>query len=649
VSALAILSAPPFGAPNLTAGDLMSNIQPTPNFDPDAKRLIDIIRERKGWSDEFIKEFNNPQHDLLKDSDKMVLALRQLWQQQRKLVILPDFDMDGICAGVLSYAGFSELGFNVEMYVPDHRDGHEITEHTIAKLLASHPDTHTIITCDCGINSNKAIKLAQSQGIQVLVTDHHVEQTDDEFDHCVADLYVDPCRLDETYFNKTICGAYVIYQVIHSYTRLYEPMKLPDIEFLRVFAGIATVSDVMELKYENRMLIRDAISMCKMAIPENTPPNLWISKPTPKTPDRYVQPLEPRDLASNTLVQSMRANNHHPVFVRVFEGLAVVLNHYLKDTKIKIAHDEQTGITQISGVDEVLFNFYIAPAFNSNRRVNGADAPNFKVFLAETLNEKLDALNEVLKHNEQRKILKELHSKEITESLARGEQPLAPYIWFTKAPTGMLGLLASQLMNTTGHVAIVIGAGGLDLPDSEQGGSARAPKGFDVIDTLKNNGFWASGHQQACGVKAANLKELYRMFLVLQEADLAYQAAKPAVAAQADLILGPIAGSDQVVLNTVELEALVKEIKRFGPYGHGFEEPKIVLAIDPKTAEISTISQNKHIRITTSEGLKVLWWNSGDKYYNIMQSNDLIVKQVQLSINHWNSNSEVQAMVREQE
>ena len=77
-------------------------------------------------------------------------------------------------------------------------------------------------------------------------------------------MVVDPNRPDDPYELKGICGAYVMQQCLSYYADRYEDFFAKEqINRLCVFAGIGTVSDSMPLYQQNRILVRDALSICR--------------------------------------------------------------------------------------------------------------------------------------------------------------------------------------------------------------------------------------------------------------------------------------------------------------------------------------------------------------------------------------------------
>src|SRR6266498_2884395 len=85
--------------------------------------LFSLLCERRGWTDEYLAAIDSEEHDALKDLETMVAALEDIRRSGSTVTIAPDFDMDGIASGVLGYAGLKELGFDVNLHIPDYRRG----------------------------------------------------------------------------------------------------------------------------------------------------------------------------------------------------------------------------------------------------------------------------------------------------------------------------------------------------------------------------------------------------------------------------------------------------------------------------------------------------------------------------------------------
>ena len=192
---------------------------------------------------------------LLKDMETAVNILRKKLQEGKRIRIVGDYDIDGVCSTYLLYTAIKRLGGQVDYAIPDRiKDGYGINE---AIIQAAHEDEiDTILTCDNGISAFSQISLAKEFGMTVIVTDHHEVPMDGENELLPpADAVVNPKQKDCQYPFPEICGAVVAYKLIEA---LYEQAEVPRKEWLDLleFAAIATVGDVMKLQDENRIIVK---------------------------------------------------------------------------------------------------------------------------------------------------------------------------------------------------------------------------------------------------------------------------------------------------------------------------------------------------------------------------------------------------------
>lgn len=608
--------------------------------------LFSILRRKRGWTDEYLSEINDPHHDELQNVEQMAAALHRIRLSGEQIVVLPDFDMDGITSGVLGYAGLSELGFNAALYIPDYRRGHDITVEAVRELRAQFPDARAIITCDGGINSNEGIAEARALGFMTLVTDHHMELPPGS----VADIAVNPVRIGETYEHPGICGAYVLHQVLTAYTTRYQPALSGSISKLKLFAGIGTVSDVMPLFFENRKMVRDSISLARL---------LYLSIPAEDLVTEY-------DVEKTTLLQLLRSQSHHPAFVSAFEGFALMMQAFREHVKPLTDADgnpvlDRYGnpayakgkLLSMSDLTEEFYAFYLAPAFNAIRRVGGSMHDAFGVFTAPTAAQKFEHAKAIIDGNELRKEL----SATYLERLWEEQQPLAEHgVFFTQAPVGMLGLIANSLMEETGFPAVVVRDP--QHPDEPVGGSARSPFWFPIISTMTGHGFTAVGHENACGVRAGGLAELIRFGEIMRAEAEAIHArmlvsGELEAAQGADLVLGPAGDCDAGLVDVEELKDLALSIDGLAPFGHGFPRPEIELVVDLARCASGTLGSDKqHLKIVLPIGMKVLWWNAADKLLDLQElaaspvpGESVIRLRARLGINAFRGIESVQAVV----
>lgn len=560
-------------------------------FEVSGQDLFNRVRERMGWTDQYLAEINSPEHPLLKDIDQMVMALEILRASDKEITIVPDFDTDGICAGMILYAGLNEIGLRTNLHVPDYHLGHEIQPTVIDAVRQQFPNTSAIITCDAGTNSTAALTHANNLGLITLVTDHHVEEV-----KSLAHILVNPNRIDETYPNREICGAHVAYQVVERYASLYQPGTLSAIGWLKVFAGIGTVADVMSLVYENRDLVREALMFTRLLIPTPEPAPTYK-----KVRSKYEEPDEFDDIdftidRTPTLLSMLRSQNHHPVYMRAFEGLTMLL--------------EELGTTH-ERVDEQLYGFSVAPAFNATRRVDGDYRTGFAVFTADTPDEQQAAAQQLVEYNLQRKT----QVREILGEILESDQPWAPYVFPTDALPGMLGLIAQNLMLMHGHPVAVVRI----HADGSCSGSMRSPTWFPVIEQLSSLGdprIGAQGHEFACGVHAPSPQALHDALATLVPKRRDEVIAETGILVHSDpaaLVLGTSSDADAPLQEIKAITQYMSAVKELAPFGHGFPAPPVDMVINLATCSIHTMGdQKQHLKIITPEGVALLWWNRSD-------------------------------------
>lgn len=199
----------------------------------------------------------------MKDMDHAVSILQEKLQEGKKIRIIGDYDIDGVQSVFILYAALRECNGVVDYAIPDRiADGYGVNERLVRQ--AAQDGVDTILTCDNGIAAQAELELAKGLGMAVVVTDHHEVPfeigADGEkiFRVPPADAVVNPKQPDCPYPFKELCGAAVAFKLVQA---LYEALGFPSskaFQFL-VNAAFATVGDVMELKGENRILVKEGL------------------------------------------------------------------------------------------------------------------------------------------------------------------------------------------------------------------------------------------------------------------------------------------------------------------------------------------------------------------------------------------------------
>ncbi len=207
---------------------------------------------------------------LLKDMDKAVEIIREAIEGNKKIRVIGDYDVDGICATHILCTGLKEAGADVDTAIPHRiKDGYGLNDSLIEE--AAEAGIELIVTCDNGIAAASQIALAKTMGMNVVVTDHHevpFEEIDGSRKEILppADAVVDPKRIECSYPFSGVCGAVVAMKVVQALIDcLYPGKKQQMLDKLLPFAALATVCDVMELLDENRIIVKEGLKLMQLS------------------------------------------------------------------------------------------------------------------------------------------------------------------------------------------------------------------------------------------------------------------------------------------------------------------------------------------------------------------------------------------------
>lgn len=196
---------------------------------------------------------------LLPDMEKAVGILKEKIESGKRIRVVGDYDIDGVCSTYILLTVLKETGAFGDYRIPDRiKDGYGINEAIIQQAFEDGVDT--ILTCDNGIAAVEQIRMAKELGMTVIITDHHDIQKDGMGNDILpaADAVVNPKRSDSRYPYPEICGGMVAYKLMRA---LYEAFGIPlkKWEEMLEFAAIATVGDVMKLQDENRIVVKEGL------------------------------------------------------------------------------------------------------------------------------------------------------------------------------------------------------------------------------------------------------------------------------------------------------------------------------------------------------------------------------------------------------
>lgn len=543
--------------------------------------LLEKHFEKCGFDSDFFTTYEDKAVDEMQNVRVLCEQLHSIRRNNRQIVIYTDFDVDGIMSSIVAYAGLSELGFDVQLFPPTPAAGYGFRTNDVDDIMNLYPEATVILTGDVGISSNEAVTYAKSKGFMVFVTDHHIG-------HCDADVAVDPNQLGETYSHNNICGSYVLYEVIQTFVEMYgTDTQKEDIEKLKLFAGIATISDTMSLLYENRELVRDSIAIA-------------------------------RQLFINDVPQVLTDNPHSLVYVRAFVGMKELLVYFQKMRKIKKAGD----------IDEQFYGFYLVPFLNSCKRMDGDMRKVYDIFFSVYVHPFREFPNIACVDNgieyvqcmsDERKALTAQYFDALTREREADVTENAHYmqcgVYITDARAGLLGLLGSKFIGITGQPTLVVNAN----DDGSYSGSGRNPSWFDFAAELQAYGsnIVCSGHKEAFGVFIPNKDELLNYFRFFRDVFLPAQAL---MLLETENISTVASVSYDVGADCVLNKALIKEFmcekELYHPYGRAFPEPVFDFYVTDDSSVKHTVfgSDNQHIKLIMPDGLQILLFYQREIY-----------------------------------
>ena len=218
----------------------------------------------RGWGDlSQARRFLHPSLDdlldplALRDMPLAIERIRRAIAVGEKILIYGDYDVDGTTSVVLLSKAIELAGGKADYHVPHRlRDGYGMRPEVVEAMAAD--GVKLIVSVDTGIRAAEVVKRARELGIDVIVTDHHLPES--ELPPALAVL--NPNRPDCTYPDKNLCGAGVAFKLVQG---LLATLGWPDAKLRRVcesflkIAAIATVADVVPLTGENRVIVKHGL------------------------------------------------------------------------------------------------------------------------------------------------------------------------------------------------------------------------------------------------------------------------------------------------------------------------------------------------------------------------------------------------------
>ena len=563
-------------------------------------RLIDEFNRITGMTADRYDRLTNSTitdwHDgsLLHRAQEWVDCLHE--QRGKKILIIPDYDSDGVMSGLIVYASLYALGWtDVHLYYPTMDTGYGLSVESLNEALKEMSDADVIITTDNGIKAYEGIAEAKRRGLVVLVTDHHPGAEDEP----EADVIVDPNSFyDDTYPFKAICGGEVAYKLMSLYAKQHgSNQERAWVNALYPFAGISAVADMMDMLDENRFLVKETVSYLS---------NFYVDNSAPK---EYLRP---------------------------FKGLWALLEELKDNGKLKY------------GVDVDTIGFYISPMLNASRRVMSTSKYAFRVFMDDDVMRSRSYARELWAINEHRKN----RSNALSQAAMANWHGYDSLVTVIDAGVGYPGLVSGQLTGAFDLPTVVfsyeITGDGLlvsdesVLPGYVLHGSGRAPEWFHMGKAMtlihsRNPEWFVSwgGHAGALGC-AIHSEYLHEFKIAL-----AHEVGRAEEKARLN--------STSSAVNVIDVHdsdaGLVQEycdyVASLEPFGQGFCRVPVKYSIELGTLQAikQMGAERQHLKLATGV-FDVLIWNYQTKAHieKVMsgQRGSIVEFTGTLGVNEWN-------------
>ena len=462
-------------------------------------------------ANEVEREFENllPYQSLM-GIERAVLLLAEAVTQNKKILIVGDFDADGATSTAVAIRALRSFGAEQVNYLVPNRFafGYGLTPELVAVAKESMPDV--IVTVDNGIANHAGVQAAKDLGIQVIITDHHLAAATLP----VADAIVNPNQPDDLFPSKNLAGVGVIFYVMLALRRYlvtdgwFARKNLPEPKMSRLLdlVALGTVADLVQLDRNNRILVHQGL-------------------------------------------RRIRAGQCIPAIVALLE---------LSDRDFTRTVASDLGFT-------------VASRLNAAGRLDDMSLGiecllSDDAVSAREMARTLDQLNHERRHIEQDMQTQALAALNRLSTQLKGEMPHGLVLFDESWHQGVIGILASRIKEKFNRPVIAFAPG----QEGELKGSARSITGFHIRDALalidaRHPGLMTrfGGHAMAAGmtIPSANYQDFAAAFDEIAATQIS----------QADL-MHYVQSDGELSLEDFNLD-LALTIRDAGPWGQAFPEP----------------------------------------------------------------------------
>lgn len=194
---------------------------------------------------------------LLAGMDDAVTRILSALEDNRKIAIYGDYDVDGVTATALLYEALEGMGAVVCEYIPNRFDeGYGLNNTALQSLKDDGVDM--VVTVDCGIRSVAEAEFSREIGLELIITDHHHPEAEVP----PADVVINPKLPGQAYPYPDLAGVGVAYKLVQALLEKHSSSAAAAERWLDLVA-LGTVADLAPLTGENRSLVRAGLNLLR--------------------------------------------------------------------------------------------------------------------------------------------------------------------------------------------------------------------------------------------------------------------------------------------------------------------------------------------------------------------------------------------------
>lgn len=534
-----------------------------------ASRDVDTLEKAEEFFDLSLKKMHNPMY--LPDAEIVVKRISKAIDDQEKIFVWGDYDVDGITSTAIVVTALKKMGANFEYKVP-HRmeDGYDIKIHSVDEAIER--EAKLLMSVDCGIVAFETAAYAKKRGLDLIITDHHHPSDDGKIPDCIG--VVNPNRDDPFYpginfrdyytedFNRypfdALAGCGIAFKLMLALAKYRKLPVIPFVDELIEYAALGTVADVAPMFDENRVIVNHGCSVL--------------------------------------------TNSRKP-------GIRELLR-----------------IAGVKDVTPTTIGFQIGPRINAIGRLADAGTA-LNLMLAEddiTASMLANQLNNANAKRQQQQEENTLKAIEIVQKTVDFENDHIIVIGDKNWHPGLIGLIAGKIAEMFHKPALVCSY----KDDGYAKGSCRSVRDFNILEALKSEKAWALFKKRADGSTVCGGHAFAAGF------ELAIDnipAMRQALNDYARSIVGEVIKEKIIEVDSkIQFHELnlktYNHLLKISPFGGGNVNP-LFITKNVKISEVKSISNGKHckLKFTDGDGLYISAnaWRRGH-YSKEFKANDLV-------------------------